>query len=153
MGLLSHTGLRRAWRGLAVAALLAPLLATAGQVRWYKPAYVTAGKTLYERNCATCHQPDAVGTEQWRQRDANGLLPPPPLNGTAHAWHHPLSVLYRQIMEGSAPGVGTMPPFKGTLSQGEALAIIAYIQSFWSDEVYDAWRQIDESAKKGVMGQ
>lgn len=133
--------------------MLASGLVHASQERWYKPSYVEAGKALYDNNCAACHQPAAVGTEKWRERDANGLLPPPPLNGTAHTWHHPLSILYRQIMTGSAPGVGTMPPFKGRLSQAEALAVIAYVQSLWSDEVYDAWQQIDQSSKKGVMGQ
>jgi mono/diheme cytochrome c family protein len=93
-----------------------------------------------------------VGNPDWRQRDADGLLPPPPLNGTAHSWHHPLAVLYKQIMEGSAPGVGNMPAMKDTLSRGEALAVIAYFQSLWPDEIYQAWHQVDESSRKGVPG-
>jgi mono/diheme cytochrome c family protein len=124
-----------------------PLSSQAAE-RWYKPEHAEAGMQLYERHCAVCHKPGALGTPDWRTRDANGLLPPPPLNGSAHAWHHPLAVLYKQIMEGSAPGVGSMPPMKGTLSRGEALAVIAYFQSLWSDEIYEAWQQIDASSGK-----
>jgi mono/diheme cytochrome c family protein len=126
-------------------------LVQAEQARWYKPAHAIAGKALFDSHCAACHQPAGRGAADWRERDANGLLPAPPLNGTAHSWHHPLAVLYRQIMNGSAPGVGNMPSFKGVLSQAEALAVIAYIQSLWSDQVYEAWRQIDESSRKGVL--
>jgi mono/diheme cytochrome c family protein len=133
-------------------AVLLPASAQAGE-RWYQPAHAAAGKPLYDTHCAECHQPGARGTPDWRERGSDGLLPPPPLNGTAHAWHHPLSVLYKQIMEGSAPGVGTMPAMKGKLSRGEVLAVIAYFQSLWSDEIYQAWRQVDESSKKGGFGQ
>ena len=130
-------------------------LSVTGQAaeRWYKPLHAAAGKQLYEQHCASCHKPEAVGTSDWRTRDSNGLLPPPPLNGAAHSWHHPLSVLYKQIMEGSAPGVGSMPSMKGKLSRGEALAVIAYFQSLWPDEIYEAWQQIDESSRKGGFGQ
>ena len=136
---------------MILSALLVAGTAAAAE-RWYKPGHAEAGKALYDSHCAACHQPGAVGAAQWRQRDASGLLPPPPLNGSAHAWHHPLAVLYRQIMTGSAPGVGNMPPFKGVLSQAEALAVIAYFQSLWSDEVYDAWQRTDQSSKQGVPG-
>ena len=135
------------------ALLLAVTLPLQAAERWYQPAHAAIGKQLYDTHCASCHRPGAVGDAEWRQRDVNGLLPPPPLNGTAHAWHHPLSVLYKQIMEGSAPGVGSMPPMKEKLSRGEALAVIAYFQSLWTDEIYEAWRQIDASARKGALGQ
>ena len=116
--------------------------------RWYKPAHAEIGRSLFDIHCASCHGVGAVGDPNWRQRDAGGLYRPPPLNGTAHAWHHPLAVLYKQVMRGSTPGVGNMPAFKEVLSRGEVLAIIAYFQSLWSDEIYSAWRRMDEAAKK-----
>lgn len=154
MGSSAVTAFMRSTKTAFAAALLAGL-STSGQAaeRWYKPAHAEAGKQLYEDNCASCHKPGAVGTADWRSRDAKGLLPPPPLNGTAHSWHHPLAVLYKQIMEGSAPGVGSMPAMKGKLSRGQALAVIAYFQSLWPDEVYEAWQQIDASSKTGAFGQ
>jgi mono/diheme cytochrome c family protein len=140
-------------KGMALTLALVLPVSVQSAERWYKPAHAAAGKQVYDIHCAACHRPGAVGTPDWRQRDANGLLPPPPLNGTAHAWHHPLAVLYKQIMEGSAPGVGSMPPMQGSLSRGEALAVIAYFQSLWPDEIYQAWRQVDESSRKGAFGQ
>ena len=137
------------WSAAGVIALLLsgvlPLPVQAGE-RWFTPAHVAIGQQLYDRHCASCHRPGATGDPGWRERDAKGLLPPPPLNGTAHSWHHPLAVLYRQIMRGSAPGVGDMPAFRDKLSQGEVLAIIAYCQSLWPDEIYQAWRQTDAAA-------
>ena len=114
--------------------------------RWYRPAHTEVGKRLFDAHCASCHGIGAVGDPNWRQPDANGLARPPPLNGTAHAWHHPLAVLYQQIMRGSAPGVGNMPAFQGLLARVETLAIIAYFQSLWPDDIYQAWQRMDEAA-------
>jgi mono/diheme cytochrome c family protein len=142
---------------LSVLLLLAVSAATASgsdtSSRWYKPAHAAAGEPLFEQHCAACHGGAAVGDPDWRQRDASGLLRAPPLNGSAHAWHHPLSDLYRQIMTGSAPGVGNMPAFRGVLSRGEALAIIAYFQSLWPDDIYQAWQRMDEAAKQEASKQ
>ena len=115
--------------------------------RWYKPAHSEVGRGLFEIHCASCHGVGAVGDPDWRQPHFSGLSRPPPLNGTAHAWHHPLAVLYKQVMRGSAPGVGNMPAFKDVLSRGEVLAIIAYFQSLWPDEIYRAWQRMDEPTK------
>jgi mono/diheme cytochrome c family protein len=115
--------------------------------RWYKPEHIEIGRGLFETHCASCHGVAAVGDPNWRQRDVDGLYRPPPLNGTAHSWHHPLAVLYDQITRGSAPGVGKMPPFKDVLARGEIVAIIAYFQSLWPDEIYQAWRRMDQAAR------
>lgn len=117
------------------------------QRRWYKPSHAEAGRGLFNTHCAACHGVAAVGDPNWRQPDANGLYRPPPLNGTAHAWHHPLAVLHEQILRGSAPGVGNMPAFNDVLARREVLAIIAYFQSLWPDEVYRAWQRMDETAR------
>ncbi|MGB0712589.1 MAG: thioredoxin fold domain-containing protein, partial [Gammaproteobacteria bacterium] len=73
-----------------------------------------------------------------------GKYPPPPLNGTAHAWHHSLDVLRRQIRLGGVPLGGAMPPFQDTLSAAQIDAAIAYFQSKWTDEVYGIWTQRNE---------
>lgn len=50
---------------------------------------IEAGKTVFSENCEVCHGARSRGlVRNWRQRDENGNLPPPPLNGTAHTWHH-----------------------------------------------------------------
>jgi len=127
--------------GLALAAGLisqSPLLFSAPE-RWYTPAQVKVGKTLFLQNCAVCHQPDGSGTQNWKSRDALGNLPPPPLNGTAHSWHHDLETLARYIREGGAPLGGTMPAFAHRFTEAEIESLLAYIQSLWPDAVYQRW--------------
>jgi hypothetical protein len=61
--------------------------------RWYTTEQIAQGDTLFQANCASCHKPDASGTPNWRKADAQGKYPPPPLNGAAHTWRHPLDML------------------------------------------------------------
>jgi mono/diheme cytochrome c family protein len=111
--------------------------------RWYTRAQVDAGLPLYRANCASCHGVDGSATEDWRKTDANGNYPPPPLNGTAHTWHHPLEVLTETIALGGAPYDGLMPAFGHVIDPEGQLAIVAYIQSWWTDEVYARWDEIN----------
>jgi mono/diheme cytochrome c family protein len=83
---------------------------------------------------SVCHGSNAEGTRDWKKTDANGNYPPPPLDGSAHAWHHPLAQLARSIKEGGIKLGGVMPPFGDKLSDQEVLAVIAYFQSKWPDE-------------------
>ncbi|MDX1513549.1 MAG: cytochrome c [Gammaproteobacteria bacterium] len=111
--------------------------------RWYTTAQVERGAVLFQANCAGCHGDRAQGlAADWKQRGADGAFPPPPLNGTAHAWHHPRSVLVRSIKTGGIPLGGKMPGFEGRLGDEEILAVIAYFQSFWSDEIYARWLEL-----------
>ena len=119
-----------------------PLITT----RWYTTEQTVKGYPLYQANCAVCHKPDASGTENWQQQDANGNLPPPPLNGTAHAWHHPLPILRRTVYFGGMPVGGVMPGFGDKLSKDDIDAILAWVQSHWSDEIYGMWYQINTRA-------
>jgi len=113
-------------------------------------AQVSRGGVLFAKHCAECHGDNAQGAVNWRQRDAEGMFPPPPLNGTGHAWHHPQSTLFDVIKEGSPVGMGRMPAWKGRLSDEEITAIIAWFQSRWTDEVFAAWYQTDQRAKAGL---
>jgi mono/diheme cytochrome c family protein len=115
--------------------------ATSG--RWYPPEVLETGGALYRENCSSCHGEQAQGAPDWRQRGPEGKWPPPPLNGTGHAWHHPLPALYQVIMNGSPAGSGNMPAWKGKLTREEVLAVIAWFQSQWPDEIYVAWARRD----------
>ncbi|MDA0688527.1 MAG: cytochrome c [Proteobacteria bacterium] len=111
--------------------------------RWYGPQQVEMGRQVFADNCALCHGNAAQGLhEDWRQRLADGSFPPPPLNGSAHAWHHPLSVLLQVINEGGVPLGGQMPGFAEQLDEEQKLAAIAFFQNFWSDEIYANWQQM-----------
>ena len=116
--------------------------------RWYTPEQVETGAALYTQNCASCHKPMAEGTPDWRIRDANGKLPPPPLNGTAHTWHHPLDVLRQVVRRGGIPIGGSMPAFADKLSPQEIDSILAWVQSLWSNEIYSMWVVRDMDSRK-----
>jgi len=123
--------------------LLLPLFCgqAAAAERWFDQPVVDLGKQLFLQHCAACHGSEAEGTKDWKQADANGNYPPPPLDGSGHAWHHPLAQLARSIREGGIKLGGVMPPFGDRLSNPEILALIAYFQSKWPDETYQAWHQ------------
>ncbi len=107
--------------------------------RWYSDEQLQLGKQVFAQNCASCHGINAQGTFNWKKPGADGSFPPPPLNGSAHSWHHPLKLLMRTIDQGGVPLGGKMPGFKDKLSKEEKLAAIAYFQSKWSDKIYNAW--------------
>ncbi len=108
--------------------------------RWYSPQDAQKGQKVFKQNCAVCHGDKAQGVvKDWRAELPNGKYPAPPLNGTAHAWHHRLKALDATIQRGGIPIGGTMPAFKGKLTRHERLQAIAYFQNFWSDKTYQAW--------------
>jgi mono/diheme cytochrome c family protein len=121
------------------------------QPRWYTQDQVAAGAALYRENCATCHKENAEGTFDWKTRDASGKLPPPPLNGTAHAWHHPMEILRTVVKRGGAPLGGSMPAFADKLDQVQIDAILAWVQSHWSDEIYAIWHERDLTTRGGLQ--
>lgn len=123
----------------------APTGATAG--RGLDPARIQRGAEVYGRHCAECHGKRGEATPNWRAPGPDGKYPPPPLDDSAHAWHHPTEVLRRVIRKGSPPGMGNMPAWEGKLSEGEIDDVIAFIQSLWSDEVHARWRQIEMQSK------
>jgi mono/diheme cytochrome c family protein len=110
---------------------------------------VSRGGRLFQQNCAECHGANGQGDPNWRQRDADGLFPAPPLNGTGHAWHHPQKMLHYVIKNGSPGGQGRMPAWGEKLSDQEITDIIAWFQSKWPQPVYEAWYRMNENKKDG----
>jgi mono/diheme cytochrome c family protein len=110
------------------------------------PVQVARGHAIYEKNCAECHGANGKGQPgDWRVRDAEGKYPPPPLDDSAHAWHHPTAVLMQAIREGSPQGEGNMPAWDGKLTEQEMQDVVAYIKSLWSDPVYRLWLKMEQS--------
>ncbi|MBD3609259.1 MAG: cytochrome c [Gammaproteobacteria bacterium] len=110
-------------------------------------AQITRGAKIFTANCAQCHGDIGQGGPNWRQRDASGRFPPPPLNGTGHAWHHPEGWLKNMIMNGSPDGSGRMPAWKESLSEQEINDVMAWFISKWPGEVYEAWYGINQRVK------
>lgn len=125
---------------------------TAPARRWYAFQHVSQGGRVFQENCASCHGKQANGAPNWKQMGADGKYPPPPLNGTGHAWHHPLNMLFHVVKNGSPGGQGAMPAWKEKLSDDEIVAAIAWFQSKWPDEIYRAWAQRDIASRKKRSG-
>ncbi|MCW8944510.1 MAG: cytochrome c [Sedimenticola sp.] len=114
---------------------------------WYRFEQVSAGGRIYQENCAACHGKRGEGAENWRKAGPDGKYPAPPLNGSGHAWHHPLNILFHTIKNGSPGGQGDMPAWGEKLSDEEIISVIAWFQSKWPREIYQSWVQRDVAAR------
>ena len=124
----------------------------AAAVRNTDPQVLAQGRQVFKKNCAACHGDRAQATAGWERPGADGKYPPPPLDGSAHAWHHPAAQLKQTIQEGTLKLGGNMPAWKGRLSEADTEAVIAWFQSLWPDEIYAAWADIDRRARRGEAG-
>lgn len=115
--------------------------------RQYDATHLAQGRQVFEQHCASCHGQNAEGHKQWRQAGPDGKYPPPPLNGTGHAWHHSRDVLRNMIENGSAPQQGNMPAWKNKLSAEQIEHVIDYFQSLWPDPVFSAWIEMQQNQR------
>ena len=104
-----------------------------GMKAWKEAGYGTvqasAGPTsalaerLYVANCSGCHQPDGTGIP--------GQVPP--LKGDALVTHGDGSAMAHVVLNGRRAQRGDMPAFKGSLTDGEAAAILSFVRSRWGN--------------------
>ena len=111
--------------------------------RWYNPEQLSQGQALFANNCAACHGSMGEGVNDWKTVDEDGFFPAPPINGSAHAWHHSLEVLLRTVNVGGTALGGSMPGFNDRLTESEQRSVIAAFQEYWSDEIYQKWHVIN----------
>lgn len=115
------------------------------------PVQVARGRVVYDKHCAECHGVNGKGQPgDWRARDADGNYPPPPLDDSAHAWHHPTEALLESVREGSPQGMGKMPAMKDKLSEQAIQDVVAYIKSLWSERSYLFWLDIEREALEPI---
>jgi mono/diheme cytochrome c family protein len=100
---------------------------------------VQRGELLYRANCQSCHG-DA--------RTGDGGLPGAPVHGPdGHTWHHSDGNLTDIIQNGSGemgemmrgmmgvpPETPRMPAWRGTLTDDDIAAILAFIKTGWTPE-------------------
>ena len=102
----------------------------------------TAGQEIFANTCAACHGISGEGQPNWHIPKADGTLPPPPLNGDGHTWHHGDGFLYRMVRDGGkwleSPTLphfkSGMPAFGDQLSHDEIVSVIAHVKSLWGDK-------------------
>ena len=103
---------------------------------------VALGEATFKQNCISCHGKEGKGlVKDWKKTQENGKYPAPPINGTAHAWHHSPKALLTTINNGGVILGGWMPGFKGQLNEVEKQGLLDYIHSLWPSELqkkYDA---------------
>ena len=112
------------------------------------PEQLARGQLLFLKHCAECHGQNAEGAPYWSRPDSDGKYPAPPLNGTGHAWHHPMRALIYTIKNGTGAQGGNMPAWRDKLSDQDIVDIIAWFQSLWPDELYDAWDRVNRESIK-----
>jgi mono/diheme cytochrome c family protein len=100
---------------------------------------LTRGKSAYDANCLACHG-DAVQ----RPIDANT----PTHQADGHTWHHPDRLLVQWTLDGVPLGA-VMPKWRGKLTEAEVREVIAYIKTFWPEEV----RQRQEAGTRAYEAQ
>ena len=97
---------------------------------------IAIGKAVFEASCVVCHGKEARGlVSNWKVKTADGKYPAPPLNGSAHAWHHSPLQLLQTINEGGIKLGGQMPGFQGKLTEIEKQAVLDYIHSLWPNDI------------------
>lgn len=93
---------------------------------------VDRGRALYGANCQDCHGVRGVGErpDDIYAKDEFGVVAPP-LDDSAHAWHHSDFNLVQTILNGS-PRNERMAAWKHSLSGKDAEDLVAYIKSLWN---------------------
>ncbi|BCE00779.1 c-type cytochrome [Marinicellulosiphila megalodicopiae] len=107
--------------------------------RWYSNQMVKNGEQTFQDYCGACHKKDASGAKNWMDKPKKGSYHTPPLNGDAHAWHHPLIALHQTIKGGTVKYGGNMPAWESILNDEQIYEAISFFQSKWNDDTYAAW--------------
>jgi mono/diheme cytochrome c family protein len=124
-----------------------PVVVNTAPVRVTDAGQLARGAKIYKANCAVCHGGAGTRRDELAEAGTRRKNPPPPLDGSAHAWHHPYTQLKQIIQEGTLKVGGSMPAWKGKLSEAETEAVIAWFQSTWPDRIYAAWADIDRRSR------
>ncbi len=97
-----------------------------------RKAAIARGEVLYRDTCQACHGERGVGErpDDMYAKDEFGFVAPP-LDDSAHGWHHSDSGLVATILNGS-PRNERMRGWKGEMTEAQARDIVAYIKSLWN---------------------
>ena len=99
-------------------------------------AMVTEGRQVYRSQCAGCHGRNLQGQPLWQLEDQYAHRRAPAHDASGHTWMHSDEDLFAMTKYGRFPGVpksfhSYMPAFEKRLSDGEILAVLAYVKADW----------------------
>ena len=98
----------------------------------FTPASVAKGAAIFEESCQSCHGERGVGErpEDMYAKDEFGFVAPP-LDDSAHGWHHSDQGIVKSILDGSERNE-RMIAWRDMLSHTDAENLVAYIKSLWN---------------------
>lgn len=117
---------------------------------------VALGELVYAEQCAACHGANLEGQPNWRVRNADDTLKPPPHDETGHTWHHADPAMFEYTQKGgqelAPPGFKSAMPafgkdFGGELSDDEIWAALSFIHSRWPAKIRERQRLINSRAQ------
>jgi len=90
------------------------------------------GKSIFNTNCATCHQQNGMGSPGVfpplaGNTDVTAKDPAKIIATVLHGLNTPITVNGKQYS-------GGMPAWKGTLSNADIAAVLTYVRSSWGNE-------------------
>jgi mono/diheme cytochrome c family protein len=117
------------------------------QVAFAAKPVMLPGETIFAAKCATCHQPSGQGTAQY-----------PPLAGNPAVNASDPNTIVGIIVNGHSGPLtvngktynGTMPTWKGQLSNPDIAAVATYIRSAWGNHASGVTEQQVAAAGKSV---
>ena len=84
------------------------------------PDVLALGETLYSQSCASCHGAAGEGFAQ-------AGVPAPPLDGSAHSWHHADDQILDLLREGGS----IMPAVGRDWSDDQLAAVLTFVKTRW----------------------
>jgi mono/diheme cytochrome c family protein len=101
-----------------------------------KEALVSQGNQIYRAQCSACHGRNLEGQPLWQLQDQYAHRRAPAHDASGHTWQHSDEDLFHMTKYGRFPGVPNsiqsyMPAFEKRLSDGQILAVLAYIKANW----------------------
>jgi len=98
------------------------------------PEALALGETLYAETCASCHGPAGEGF-------ARAGVPAPPLDGSAHSWHHADDQILGLIRDGGS----IMSAVGRDWSDAERAAVLTFVKTRW-----EPWQR---DSQPGAIGE
>ena len=97
-------------------------------------ARIAAGEATYRQYCSACHGADLSGDPQWKTRNTDGSLRPPPHDSSGHTWHHSDQLLLSLTRDASGLEESRMPAFGAILTDDEIATVLEFFKSTWGPE-------------------